>query len=443
MTEEALAGREAEQAEFAAWLAGLAGASGRGGGRRAARGRPEAAAQAGGSRVLLVHGPGGSGKSRLLRRFETMARAQARTAPLDWSRVAAWDFDQGAGLAADFAIVSVLGALRWAVAHAFADEEELTPGRVTYEFRDYTRAADRMAEYVARAREVVDQAGRAGYPCSAADAASLMRKLESAGLALFMGPSESQDQAAGGSDPLSPVIAEAITKRAPDELPPQEYALVTDPAVELARRFAAAVSALASRRPLIFFLDSGDLIGEPAWRWLRLVMTRTSDRVAWVVAGPVDDVAGLEDQVTAISPASWDDPAIGAYLAGRPNARHCSGEEIALIGRFTAGLPLAVSLLASLLDGGASVAQVCAEADSEAPEPGHDPARPPDSGRRGGRTARRGQDRGPCPGLRPAWRHGSAGSTVGRQPPAGHRRGAGQPSRLRVPPHPAPAPRRP
>ena len=304
-----------------------------------------------------------------------MAQAKTRTAWLDWAPVAAWDSGPDA-MAAELGLVKVLGAVQWAISRAFTDEEEFDSGRVAYVFREYRGGADRMAEYVARAREVVERAGRAGFPCSRSDATTLMRKVESAGLAIFVGPREAEAPGSEGvadtAGPLSAAIAQAVTKRAPGELPPQEYALVTDPATELIRRFAVAVSALAARKPLVVFLDDGELISDRAWQWLRQLMTQTSHRVMWVVAGrfaagsgdsadsQVDAFAGeLGDQITPMSPTPFSESMIGAYLKGRPIARDCASEEIQLIARCTESLPLAVSLAATLLDDGATVEQAC------------------------------------------------------------------------------------
>ena len=309
-----------------------------------------------------------------------MAQAKTRTAWLNWARVAAWDSGLGA-VVAELGTVKVLDAVQWAISRAFTDEEEFDSGRVAYEFREYRSGADRMAEYVARAREVVERAGRAGFPCSRSDATTLLRKVESAGLAIFGGPREAEGP---GSDdvarPLSAAIAQAVTKRAPDELPPQEYALVTDPATELVRRFAVAVSALSARKPLVVFLDDGELISGRAWQWLRQAMTQTSHRVMWVVAGrfaasagdgahsQVDAFAGdLGDQMTLILPTPFSDSMIRAYLKGRPIARDCASEEVELIARCTGSLPLAVSLAATLLDDGASFEQACEVTDEDPP----------------------------------------------------------------------------
>ena len=91
MVDEVFVGRRDEQARFAALLTELTASKG-----GWPRGRPsrEAPAAASRSRVVLVHGLGGSGKSRLLSQFRDMAQGwapgspvspgQVRTVWLDW-----------------------------------------------------------------------------------------------------------------------------------------------------------------------------------------------------------------------------------------------------------------------------------------------------------------------------------------------------------------------
>ena len=374
-------GREAEQAQFAALVQELIEAAGPKRARRVARRQGEVDRPAERSRVMLIHGPGGSGKSRLVQQLRTMPAAKVRAAWLDLTQRAAFGAGSQSGRA-ELGLVKVLGAVQGAIVGAFADAEEFSPGRVAYEFRDYRSGADRMLEYVARAWQVVEQSGRPGFPCTRSDAAALVRKVESAGLAVVWRPPGTEDPgAADGQDtagPLSAVIAQAVTKRLPGELPPQEYALVTDPAPELIRRFAAAVRVLTARRPLVVFLDGGDVLTDLDWRWLRLLMTKTGPGVAWVLAaqfpvgradGTADPlaqfVADLGDQVTPIPLQPFDPALISTYLRGRPGSLKCTSQEIELIARCTGGLPLAVSLAATLLDDGATAVQACQEGDDE------------------------------------------------------------------------------
>src|SRR5580658_4909300 len=115
---------------------------------------------------------------------------------------------------------------------------------------------------------------RRGSAFTSQDAAALVRAAASAGLVaaghpggvLGLGPDELAAAAQAGGH-LSEAAVQAVTGRKPGEITPQEYDLVTDPARELTRRAAAAVRAAAGTRPLVMFLDTGEVIGDRAWGW--------------------------------------------------------------------------------------------------------------------------------------------------------------------------------
>jgi tetratricopeptide (TPR) repeat protein len=387
-------GRRDELARFAAVLQELVAVGGARRGRWPVR-RPPAgdAGSAAGSRVVLVHGLGGSGKSSLLRQFRAMALGEVagspvvadrvRTGWLDWGDEAGQDPGQYAG-AAGPSLVTVLDAMQRAVTGAFADGQRA----VAQAFVEYRAGAARMPEYVARFRELVAQPGRPGSAFTSQDASALVRAAASAGLVaaghpagvLGLGPDELAAAAQAGGH-LSEAAVQAVTGRKPGEITPQEYDLVTDPARELTRRAAAAVRAAAGSGPLVVFLDTGEVIGDRAWGWLRRVMTGTGPRVAWVIgarfeteaeAGADSPVARFVRQIgdeylLLMSPTRFDDAMIRAYLESRPGGRSLTGEQIDLIARFTRGLPLAVSFTATLLDGGQSVEQACRDIDDGHP----------------------------------------------------------------------------
>src|SRR6266566_4323316 len=88
MLEEAFVGRKDEQTRFAALLRGLPSSKRAGffaqlrGGRTRRRAAEDAK-----SRVVLVHGLGGSGKSRLLRQFGKMADGKLPDSPVVLDRI--------------------------------------------------------------------------------------------------------------------------------------------------------------------------------------------------------------------------------------------------------------------------------------------------------------------------------------------------------------------
>ena len=386
VVDEVFVGRRDEQARFAALLEGWAATrTPRTGGwlrRRQSAGDPGDAAK---SRVVLVYGLGGSGKSRLLRQFQGIAEGRVQGSPvpagkvetvwLDWEDEQRDDPGSYAGVTGP-SLVTVLDAVQQAVIAASGDS------RSGHAFGDYRAGAARMPEYAARFADVVAQSRQAGSPFTAADAAVLGKAAASAGLLAaghpggFLGVTPGQLASAGQAGAhLSEAAARAMTRKKPGEIPQQEYDLVTDPARELTRRLAAAVRTIAGRGPLAVFLDTGEVIGDRAWGWLRRVMAQTGPRVVWVAgarfeteaeAGADSPVAQFvreigDEFLMRMSPARFDDAMICDYLQARPNAPSYADAQIDLIARFTRGLPLAVSFTATLLDDGEPVEEVCQE----------------------------------------------------------------------------------
>ena len=396
VVDEVFVGRRDEQARFAALLGELTDGAGARRGRwrrRQPSGEDPAAAR---SRVVLVHGLGGSGKSRLLNHFRDMAQGRIPGSPVPAGRLATvwldWEDEQRddpggyAGVAGP-GLVTVLDAVQKAVISAFGHDARAAE-RAGQAFTDYRQGAAGMPEYAARFADVLAQSRQSGSPFTSEDAAALLKAAGSAGLValghpvgvLGLAPGQLAAAAQAGGH-LSAAAARAVTGKKPGEVSPQEYDLVTDPARELTRRAAAALRTIAGHGPLVVLLDTGEVIGDRAWRWLRRVMTRTGPRVAWVVGArfETEAEAGADSPVAQfvrdigdahlmlMSPARFDDAMIRAYLESRPAARSYTDEQIDEIARFTRGLPLAVSFTATLLDDGQPVGDVCREVDDGHP----------------------------------------------------------------------------
>jgi tetratricopeptide (TPR) repeat protein len=301
---------------------------------------------------------------------------------LDWEDEQRDDPGSYAG-AAGPSLVTVLDAFQRAVVAALGRDGRAVE-RARQAFGEYRQGAARMPEYAARFADVVAQSRQPGSQFTSQDAAALAKTAASAGLVVIGHPGGvlglSPDQlgaAAQAGGHLSEAAIRAVTRKKPGEISPEEYDLVTDPARELTRRAAAAVHTIAGLGPLLVLLDTGEVIGDRAWSWLRRVMTHTGSRVAWVVgarfeteaeAGADSPVAQFvrdigDEHLVLMSPTRFDDAMIRAYLESRPSARSYSNEEIGAIARFTGGLPLAVSLTATLLDEGQPVEIVCREVE--------------------------------------------------------------------------------
>ena len=346
--------------------------------------------------MVLVHGLGGSGKSRLLNHFRDMAQGRIPGSPVPAGRVATawldWEDEQRddpgsyAGVAGP-GLVTVLDAVQKAVIGAF-EHDARAAWWAGQAFADYRQGAARMPEYAARFADVLVQSRQSGSPFTGQDAGTLLKAAVSAGLVavghpggvLGLAPDQLAAAAQAGGH-LSAAATRAVTGKKPGKVSPQEYDLVTDPARELTRRAAAAVHTIAGQGPLVVLLDTGEVIGDRAWGWLRRVMTHTGPKVAWVVGArfETETEAGADSPVAQfvrdigdahlmlMSPTRFDDTMIRAYLESRPSARSYTDEQIDMIARFTRRLPLAVSFTTTLLDGGQPIEDICQELDDGHP----------------------------------------------------------------------------
>ncbi len=124
------------------------------------------------SHVVLVHGLGGSGKSRLLKQFQYMAlggladlsitEGMIRTAWLDWADERGVDPSRYAGVEGP-SLVTVLDAVRRAVIDAF-EKGTRARERVVDAFDEYCQGAARTPEYAPRCADGVMQSGQSGSP---------------------------------------------------------------------------------------------------------------------------------------------------------------------------------------------------------------------------------------------------------------------------------------
>ena len=395
MADDHFVGRTDELARFGTLLAELV-ADGSAGIGRLARRRSGLQAGDGKSRVVLVHGLGGSGKSQLLRHFRRMVQGSLAGAPvsarsvrvvwLDWEDERQDDPGSYAAMGGP-SLVTVLDAVQKAAVSASGNSARAVE-QTNRAFSDYRDGAARMPEYAAGFADVLGQSRTSGSPFTSEDAAALAKAAASAGLLAvghpvgFLGLTPEQlTAAAQASGHLSAAATRALTGKKPGEVSPQEYELVTDPTGELIRRVAAGVRTMASQAPLVILLDTGEVIGDRAWGWLRRVMMNTGSRVIWIVGARFESEAEAganspivqfirhigDEHLILMSPTRFDNTMIRSYLEHRQTVRSYTNAEIDLIAGFTKGLPLAISFIATLLDQGQPVREACQELDDGYP----------------------------------------------------------------------------
>ena len=193
MADEIFVGRADELLRFAALLREMSNEKSprRRGWRFGSAARP-LSPEGGSSRVVLVHGLGGSGKSRLLRHFQGMADGVFPDSPVDSGKVqTAWldwedeQRDDPASFAGPTgpALLTVLNAVQRAVLDSFGDHGK-SAERAAQAFADYREGAARMPEYAARFAELLAQKDQSDSGFSGEDAQTLLKAATSAGLVL-------------------------------------------------------------------------------------------------------------------------------------------------------------------------------------------------------------------------------------------------------------------
>ncbi|HEY6494726.1 MAG TPA: hypothetical protein VIZ43_15745 [Trebonia sp.] len=371
------------------------------------RGHGRGVAQQAVSPVVLVYGLGGSGKSRLLlefqrlaqgelapppsapdagRRPESIRRVSVRTMWLDWATEQQERPDQYRDMSGP-TLVTVLDA----VVTRLVNDPHLTKRarqRTGRAFTGYRNGVSLLEEYRERFAEVVARSQGAKSPFTEADVATLLKSMASVGFTLAHHPAGAHGQtpAAAASTAqaaihLSKAALSAVTGKRPGDIPPDDYGLVVDPERELIRRAADGLHALVRSRPLVILLDTGEVLGPSAWDWLRQLMARTGPSVAWVVGArfEAESDADAENQISQFNRkigrthlklmrlTRFDNGTIGDYLSRRTGAGPYSRSQIDAVAKVTRGLPLAVSLVADLIEEGRDIGDVCREAGGDVP----------------------------------------------------------------------------
>ncbi|MDO4718435.1 MAG: AAA family ATPase [Propionibacteriaceae bacterium] len=325
------------------------------------------------STVILVHGLGGIGKSSLLRR---LAEEVAEPTGLVWldfederrDNEPAYGGEAGPGLLAVFNSIQ----------RACLEELGRHGDRRAAEscFADFRKAVGQLSALQNRAVMALDEAKREG---TAKDKVAVLEKSVLALGSLLTGEPFTVAAAAVGA--LSAAGQAALTRQGwrtrllgTSRLNASDYELVTDPHHRLATLFGEAIAEISGLRPLVIMLDTAEIV-QAHLGWLRVAISAAGGRVMWVIgirleqetsAEPSSPIATLVQQVPEsrlrLMPLTrFDAHTVRSYLVRRIPDLELDEQEHARVIEFTRGLPLAVSLVARLIEDGLSVAEACAE----------------------------------------------------------------------------------
>jgi tetratricopeptide (TPR) repeat protein len=321
------------------------------------------------SQVMIIHGIGGIGKTRLCERFhkiavEGVSRDRYEVIRVDWADIRT--LDPGLGRAALF--------------EAALDELEREcsrNGKIASYFEQFRQLRVRLARVRAQVEPMGSGLGGDTQPDTALGrsaklAGSVLQTGEVFGVPPGVGEAA---QAAGAAvDALSAMWKNGESWLR-NRLAPEDYELLVRPLDLLASAFAAGLAKAAARRPIVLLADTCEIVS-PAGPWLRASMRESGPRVAWVLSGRFEaDPPGLSTELGFYSDyvpggqlselsayrkavpgerlrvhelGAFDAHTLRAYLIRAAPHRQADDGETGRLLTATAGIPLAVRLAASL-----------------------------------------------------------------------------------------------
>ena len=339
--------------------------------------------QPGWSQVVLVHGIGGIGKTRLAGRFAVIAEEPANRGNNVLIRVD-WGAVRGRS-GSTFATES--GPPFHAVLDELAREIASCGKSVSRQFEPYRALSCRLSEVIAAVggaaadQDDPGQRGTAGGRSAKAIGTAL-----TAGEPFGVPPGLGElALAAGVAADALPALWKEIRSRL-GRLKPGDYDLLARPSETLASAFAKGLASAASKRPLILLLDTYEIV-EPVGPWLRLVMQASGPRVAWILcgrlktdqhpvtalgqipAGRLNELGAFHADVPAARLRSF---ALGAfdletlrdYLTQAVPDRAADARQLHQLFQATAGIPLAVRIAAYLWSCGSPIEAIVGPAQA-------------------------------------------------------------------------------
>jgi Flp pilus assembly protein TadD/chemotaxis regulatin CheY-phosphate phosphatase CheZ len=348
--------------------------------------------------AVVVHGPGGIGKSALLRRYRLIARgdlggdrANRRrflVASVDWEYERGLrpdDFDEFGGPP----IWVVLDRLHLALREAMRDTTARRRRHGDAAFDQFRQRMARIAELHERAAALGLDAVIGRRRLGVAEIRRLRGAANAAARAVaadLVNAADPEPAASPGLDSLAQAIERTLTQphqRRGAAVDTSAYEALVDEVEALVRAFADAVRVISHQvRPVVLIQDACELLGETA-DWMRDAVRHAGSRTVWVLGirldGDPDGDApaepgrfreGLsEPRLHLVALPRFDDQTLYRYLSRRLGATPPAGVSREAVARATGGVPLAAFLVARMLATGRDPNVVLADPDAGA-EPG-------------------------------------------------------------------------
>jgi tetratricopeptide (TPR) repeat protein len=340
--------------------------------------------------VILVRGHGGIGKSTLVRRFRDIARGDLAPDRANGKRliVGLLDWEDDQRLHPEF-YTSHVGPPVWWILEQLADlaiESWTASGRskrrAEVAFDPFRRVVAQATDLAQRAsdRHITHTALRPGPD----DIAKVIDDATTAGVSI--GAPEPVVKAVGSIAKTGVGAVGLALGLRKDRIDRDAYAELVAETDALVRAFSRGLRHLSGRKrlrgkrhaPFVLILDTCELLGAST-TWLRQVMRHSGRYVYWVLGvrleADADAAADSEaaayqrdihhERLRVMNLTRFDDRSLREYLRLRLDDHQVSSLDIQRVAEVTAGVPLAVSILAEMLEGGASVQHVLAPIDAE------------------------------------------------------------------------------
>ena len=344
-----------------------------------ARARADGQTEDGGSYVALVHGIGGMGKSRLVRRLVELTpdtRTVRRRGPPHEYRAVLIDLEAERKRVPDRypplegpSVGTLLYTLERTICEQFGASAEDA-------FADFRAVLGQIIEVVRDSDRLRQEAQQAGAELSAEDRKGLENAAVLVGGLLgvtLSGPIVSAGIAVGGTA-AKMFRGRRRTRRDSEHgdvpsVPQRRIDLALDAERVLVRAFASGVATAAGTGTLVVAIDTGE-IAATALAAVRDAAVDGNSNVVWLIAGRFDSPAAtgyltstvgeferaiISDRLTVIAISVFDRKLQQEYLRSRQPKHPCTDEELATIDRATHGIPLGLSLVAEMLRDGLSL----------------------------------------------------------------------------------------